>query len=140
MHARAQAPWSAMTLALISTRLGDTGRATRILRLAIERESNPVLRYELLERLGLALAGGGDEQAARAPLGSAFRQGSANAGVVLARMDLREGRMHRARKIFRTLLQETPPQSWALRGWGLSLLPQPPSALAPHRTPVTPPH
>ncbi len=140
MHRRAQATWSAMTLALVCTRLGDSDRATRVLRSALEAEKDPVLQYELLERLGLAQLGAGKESAARGPLGSAFRRGSVNAGVVLGRIELRDGRMAQARAIFRTLLDKQPPPSWALRGWGLSMLPEPAAKSVPAnpRTPVTP--
>jgi hypothetical protein len=132
MHRRAEASWSAMTLALVSTRLGDSERATRVLRDAIEVETNPVTQYELYERLGLAHMGAGREMQARGPLGSAFRRGSVNAGVVLGRIELRDGRMPQARAIFRTLLDKEPPASWALRGWGLSMLPPPESTQNPH--------
>ena len=123
MHARARAGWSAMSLALVCTRSGDSSRAEEILRLEIARTPEGPSQFELLERLGLAIQGGGDEAAALGPLGSAFARGSGNAGVVLGRIALREGRTLEARAIFRTLLTEDPPQSWALRGWGLSMLP-----------------
>lgn len=128
LHRRAGAVWSAMSLALISTQTGDSDRATEVLRSAIEGASDPREEYDLLERLGLALQGSGQERRALAPLGSAFARGSVNAGVVLGRIALREGRLRQARAIFRTLLDEDPPPSWALRGWGLAMLPgSPPS-------------
>ncbi|MFT7486188.1 MAG: hypothetical protein ACI9F9_002043 [Candidatus Paceibacteria bacterium] len=123
MHQRAQATWSAMSLALICTRMGDSASATRVLREAVERSTNKQEQYELLERLGLALRGAGFDKDAQGPLGSAFARGSANAGVVLGRIALQEGRRGQARSIFRTLLPADPPQAWALRGWGLSMLP-----------------
>lgn len=128
MHARAAAGWSAMSLALIATRSGDSARAQQVLELEIARTPEGPRQYELLERLGLALQGAGNEPAALGPLGSAFARGSSNAGVVLGRIALREGRLGQARAIFRTLLIQDPPQSWALRGWGLSMLPRDPRA------------
>lgn len=126
LHARAAATWSAMSLALVSTRMGDSERATRVLREAIPLAPTAADEYGLLERLGLVLQASGDEEAARGPFGSAYARGSANAGVVLGRIALRDGQMGQARAIFRTLLHEDPPQSWALRGWGLSMLPERP--------------
>lgn len=123
MHGRAEATWSAMTLALISTRAGDSSRAQGVLREQLRRTPEGVEHYELLERLGLARLGAGDSTGALAPLGAAFARGSANAGVMLGRLELRAGRSGRARSIFRSLLDEEPPQSWALRGWGLSMVP-----------------
>lgn len=123
MHARSRAGWSAMSLALISTRAGDSTRAREVLEAQIQITPEGPDQYELLERLGLAIQGAGDERSALGPLGSAFARGSSNAGVVLGRIALREGRVEQARAIFRTLLTQDPPQSWALRGWGLSMLP-----------------
>lgn len=122
MHSRAEATWSAMSLALVSTRDGDSTRAREVLRQQLARTPEGVETYELRERLGLAILGAGEERLARAPLGSAFARGSSNAGVVLGRLALSHGRLERARALFRSLLDEEPPQSWALRGWGLSML------------------
>lgn len=123
LHERARAPWSAMSLALISTRTGDSTRAASVLEGALDAELDPVTERDLLERLGLALMAGGSREPGLAALGSAFCRGSNNAAVVLGRLALREGRPRQARAIFRTLLVNDPPPSWALRGWGLSLLP-----------------
>jgi hypothetical protein len=123
MHGRAAATWSAMTLALICTRDGLAARAQEVLLEQLERTPEGVEHYELLERLGLARLGAGDETGSLAPLGAAFARGSANAGVVLGRLELHAGHLGRARSLFRSLLDEDPPQSWALRGWGLSMVP-----------------
>jgi tetratricopeptide (TPR) repeat protein len=123
MHSTAGASWSAMCLALSSTRAGHSERAREVLAKQLERTPDGPPRYELLERLGLAHLGAGREQEARKFLGAAFARGSANAGVVLGRIDLDGGRPERARAIFRSLLDEEPSISWARRGWGLSMLP-----------------
>jgi len=123
MHARAQATWSAMSLALVCTRGGDGARARRVLEEQLARTPPGPDQYDLFERLGLALQGAGDERAALAPLGSALARGSANAAVVLGRSALREGRLGKARALFRSHLGEGPAQAWALRGWGLSMVP-----------------
>ncbi len=130
MFARAPAGWSAMSLALICTRAGESSRALEVLRTQVAGTPEGPAQYELLERLGLAIQGSGHEAAALGPLGSAFARGSANAGVVLGRIALREGQLEQARSIFRTLLTQEPPQSWAMRGWGLSMLPPRPPNVA----------
>lgn len=131
MHARAQADWSAMSLALASTRVGDSARARSILEAQLAVSPEGQARFTILERLGLALLGAGEETLARRQLGGAFAEGSSNAGVVLADMALRAGRPEAARALFRALLDEEPAQSWAHRGWGLSMLPRATGSLGP---------
>ncbi len=123
LHARARAPWSAMSLALICRRAGNSAREIEVLREALEGELDPLTERDLRVALGHALLTDGATGPGLSALGSAFCRGSENAGVVLGRMALREGRPRQARAIFRTLLRNDPPPSWALRGWGLSLLP-----------------
>lgn len=123
LHARADAPWSAMSLSLIHTRCGDPNRGVDVLRKALVTAPDPATERDLVAALGLALSVAGRREPGLAAFGSAFCRGSDNAGVVLGRLALREGRLERARAIFRTLLRSTPPPAWALRGWGLSLLP-----------------
>jgi len=123
MHRRALAPWSAISLALASSRAGRPERAREVLLEQLGRATDRVTEYDLLERLGLVALGAGDRQEARKFLGAAFARGSANAGVVLARLALAEGRRETSRAVFRSLLGEEPSQSWAHRGWGLSMLP-----------------
>lgn len=124
MHARADAPWSAMSLSLIHTRCGDPSRGADVLRKAIVKAPDSATKRDLVAALGLALVVSGEREPGMAAFGSAFCRGSDNAGVVLGRLALREGKLERARSIFRTLLRSTPPPAWALRGWGLSLLPR----------------
>ena len=123
MHRRAQAGWSAMCLGLSHTRSGNSARAREVLGAQLARTPEGVLQSDLLERLGLAALGAGDERAARIHLGSALARGSNNAGVVLGKLALDRGRLDEARNLFRPLLEEEPSQSWAHRGWGLSMLP-----------------
>ncbi len=124
MHARAQADWSAMSYSLACTRAGRSTLARRLLLTQLERSPDGPQRYALLERLGLAALGAQDIHLARQALGSAFAEGSNNAGVVLGALALREGRTNVARSVFRGLLEDQPAQSWAHRGWGLSMLPR----------------
>ncbi len=123
LHGRADAPWSAMSLSLIHTRCGDPTRGVEVLRKALVNVADPATERDLTAALGLALVVSGQREPGLAAFGSAFCRGSDNAGVVLGRLALREGKLERARSIFRTLLRSTPPPAWALRGWGLSLLP-----------------
>lgn len=124
-------PWSAMDLALSLGRAGRTAEADLVLERALERVS----RAEgagLWERRGLLWLGAGDERRARDCLGRALARGSGDAAVVLAWLDLERGRSAQARAGFRPGLYDDPPGAWALRGWGLSLLPiDPRPALAP---------
>lgn len=123
MFRRSEAPWSAISLALASTRAGRFERSREVLVEQLRRTPDGPLRPDLLERLGLVALGSGETQEARKHLGAAFARGSANAGVVLGRMALAEGDRDEARVVFRSLLGEEPSQSWAHRGWGLSMLP-----------------
>jgi len=126
MHRRAQAGWSAMSLGLSYTRAGDSTRAREVLGAQLARTPEGPLQFDLLERLGLAALGAGDLRAARIHLGSALARGSNNAGVVLGKLALDAGRRDEARSLFRPLLGQDPSQSWAHRGWGLSMIPAPP--------------
>lgn len=131
MHARAQADWSAMSLGLASTRAGRNARAASVLREQLAVTEEGPAQASLMERLGLAYLGAGKEALARRELGAALARGSSNAGVVLAMLSLRRGRPEAARALFRSILDEEPAQSWAHRGWGLSMLPGPDEALDP---------
>ena len=126
MHRRAQAGWSAICLGLTYTRSDDSARALEVLGAQLARTPDGPAQFDLLERLGLAALGAGDERGARNHLGSALARGSNNAGVVLGKLALDGGRREEARNLFRPLLDEEPSQSWAHRGWGLSMLPTPP--------------
>ena len=50
---------------------------------------------------------------------------------MLGRLDLDAGRLEAARKGFRASILSDRPAAWALRGWGLTLLPEPPTERAP---------
>jgi len=52
--------------------------------------------------------------------------GSRDAALLLAWMDLEHGRLEGARAGFRAALYDDPSGAWALRGWGLALLPEDP--------------
>ena len=78
---------------------------------------------DLWSQRGISALAAGDNRRALNYFGRALARGSSNAAVVLARMDLDAGRRRAARIGFRALLWYGEPGAWALRGWGLSLLP-----------------
>ena len=92
---------------------------------------------ELYSRRGLTHLGAGQERLARDDLGRALAQGSSNAAVVLARLDLDRGARRAARVGFRSLLDVDSPGPWEQRGWGLALLGGTESATSPARSATT---
>lgn len=139
MFARRPAGWSAVNLARALTRAGRHVEARAVLTAQIERDSDPASLVALHDERALAALGAGDERAGERDLGYAWARGSPNAGVVLGQRALTAGLRERARAIFRTLLDAEPPEAWALRGWGLSMVRPPRSGAGdPHPSPLTP--
>ncbi|MFT5051470.1 MAG: tetratricopeptide (TPR) repeat protein [Chlamydiales bacterium] len=132
MHERAQAAWSALTLALLSTRMGEYDRAEQVLRDQYERTEPGPQRVELLERRAIAAAGAGRRERSLDLLGRALIMGGRDAQQMLGREALARADYARAEQLFGALLPpitvgkqpydagEVP--AWALRGWGLALL------------------
>ena len=99
------------------------------------RDSLATLEYEhtvVLERRGLVARAAGEPKRARRYLGSALARGGRDAAQILAHEAWVSGRYAEARALFRGLLLPRAGESaedlnqiapWALRGWGLSLLP-----------------
>ncbi len=140
LHRRYQADWSAIDLALSLRNLGDAQGADQTLAQTIERETGAGRpTAELWSQRGIAALGAGDEARGRDFLGRALASGSDDAGLVLGRLDLVAGRADAARRGFRPSILRTPPADWALRGWGLSLLPAPADAPALRRPPLPSP-
>ncbi len=126
LHERYQARWSAEDLALTYRFLGQEKAADQVLERAMAQERASGLRpASLLEKRGIHALGFGDESAARDYLGQALAEGSNDAGLLLARLDLIAGRTDNARYGFQALMLEHPPADWAWRGWGTTLLPPP---------------
>jgi tetratricopeptide (TPR) repeat protein len=124
LAARHPADWSAMDLALSLGLAGRPLEADVALERALVRargEGRPTA--ELWNRRGLLWLGAGRERLGRDHLGRALARGSTDAAVVLAHLDLSRGDRDAARAGFRSRLYDDPPGAWALRGWGLSLLP-----------------
>jgi hypothetical protein len=124
LHERYQADWSALDLGLTYKSLGKSKAADHLLAETIGREAAAGRRTaHLWEQRGILALGSGDERAARDYLGKALLLGSGDAGLVLSRLDLMEGRSESARLGFRALLLDQPTPDWAWRGWGSALLP-----------------
>jgi hypothetical protein len=134
MHAHAHATWSAYCLEGILRKLGDYATGDEVLRLQLEAVSDPAERLDLLQRRAILAAGAGWPRRERAYLGAALALGGTDSLQMLGRLALASGQQtghqDRARILFRVLLErhrgdpaEAPP--WALRGWGLALLPPP---------------
>lgn len=138
LHEHSRAPWSAEDLALTYRALDRCEAADEVLLEVIELEEAAGRRVPgLWEKRGINALGFGNEPTARDYLGRALAQGSNDAGLVLARMDLTAGRTRSARRGFQALILTEPPQDWAWRGWGTTLLPAPFTEPA-RRTPKTP--
>ncbi len=124
LHERYLAEWSALDLTLTYKALGDHEAAERVLADTIAREETAGRRpSRLWESRGILALGFGDERKARDYLGKALALGSNDAGLLLSRLDLMQGRTDSARRGFRALILDDPPPDWAWRGWGTALLP-----------------
>jgi tetratricopeptide (TPR) repeat protein len=140
LHERYQADWSALDLAITLRWLGRAEAADGLLEETIAREAaagRPTA--ELWSQRGIAALGFGDEERGRDYLGRALALGSKDAHLVLARLALQRGDLEAARRGFRALILDDPPQDWAWRGWGTTLLPAAKAAPArkPKSTPIT---
>jgi len=125
LHEEFQATWSGLDLSLTWMWLGHHAVSDRLLAEAIaleEAAGNPTA--DIWSRRGIGALAAGDKRRALDYLGRALARGSSDAAVVLARMDLDAGRRRAARIGFRALSWDEDPGAWALRGWGLTLLPE----------------
>lgn len=128
LHGHSQATWSANNWATTLQRAGQVELADAVLAEQVEREraaGNTAAVLDLTNTRGIHALGRGDEHAARGHLGRALAGGYIDSGLVLSRLDLDRGDLPRARAGFRALLVEPEPHAWALRGWGVALLPAP---------------
>jgi len=124
LHERYRAPWTAMNLALSLRQDGRRDEADAVYAAAIAAEEAAGRSAAALwSQRGILWGGAGDEGRARSYLGRALSEGSADAGIVLAWMELGAGRPGRAREGFRAALDDAGARPWALRGFGLTLLP-----------------
>jgi hypothetical protein len=125
LHARSNAVWSGVNLAISRTRMGAYGGASETLAELLSTEMAPGNRELLRSRLRLVHLGAGGLVRARASLGAGLAQGSGDSGIVLGLIGLEGGHWGRSRALFRSTLARDPRQAWAGRGWGLSMVPRP---------------
>ena len=126
LHERYATDWSTIDLGLTLSRLGLVAETHELYAEAIEQEDalgRPT--RDLWAQWGLHTLGFGDESVARDYLGRALARGSKDATLMLGLLDLSAGRLDPARTAFRPSILSDPPAAWALRGWGVSLLPEP---------------
>lgn len=127
LFARAPAPWSADSLSLTLSRLGQHERARAVLEPLIAALPAGAEFDALRQRRALAALGAGRRDLALADLGAGLASGDADAAVVLGFLALRGGEGPLARALFRSVLLRLPAsdprQAWARRGWGLTMLP-----------------
>jgi tetratricopeptide (TPR) repeat protein len=129
LHRRFPEEWSSIDLALTYRHLGMLRELGEVFEGALARAPSA----ELWSSYAIATLGSGDERRARDYLGRALALGSDDAGRVLGRLELVQGRREASRATFRAILQ-APPPDWAWRGWGTTLLPDafaPPVTISP---------
>ena len=123
MHLRDQGAWSAESYSMLLGRADRFEEARRVLDEQLERTPAGDGRNALLKTRALNTLGAGYVDRARRELGAALLQGSSDGAVVLGRLALSAGRFDRARVLSRPQLELDPAPAWALRSWGLSMLP-----------------
>lgn len=131
LHLRAQAPWSAFCLEGIQRRLGHLDLALE----TIDQMLGPVsaargpVWQSLMGRRAIVHAGAGDRDLARADLGRLLSSGAADAHQILGLEALLDRQWQVSSAHFGVLLDSSrrsgePHPPWALRGYGVSLLPR----------------
>lgn len=123
MHECAHGDWSAEGLSLVLARQGRYDASREVLAEQRERTDDPAARAVLTQAMALRALGAGRDDVARRELGAAYAAGNDDAGVVLALLALSAGRRDRTRAVSRALVADEPRPAWALRAWGLSMLP-----------------
>jgi hypothetical protein len=124
LHARVEADWSAFNLALTLQKLGAADAADSIYAKLLQK--TPRARQgSIWGQRGILALGAGHGVSGRARLGHALALGDPDAAAVLARESLARHNLGSARNGFRAALARNQAHPWALRGWGLSVLPTP---------------
>jgi hypothetical protein len=121
---RSPASWSGSDLSRTLSLIGRSAEADAVLTETIaleEAAGRPTM--DLWSQRGIQTLGAGNEALARDYFGHALGQGSMDAALVLGREDLAHGRLDAARKGLRPPILSGDDTGWALRGWGLALLP-----------------
>ena len=113
----------------VARRSGKTQLALDVL--AHQLEATPqdaqAERLDIMTRHAIAAAGAGKPLLERGLLGRAARLGGDDALQILGKAALEQGKLERAKSLFRALLirarvEKREAAPWALRGWGLSLM------------------
>lgn len=124
LDARVGAAWSTFNLALTLQKAGQPQRADELFVRMLE-EASPDERGSIWGQRGIVALGAGRSVFGRACLGRALAMGDADAAAVLAREALARHNLGSAQSGFRVALARNQTHPWALRGWGLSMLPVP---------------
>jgi len=124
LNDRVHAPWSAFNLALTLQKAGDPQGSDKLFARMLQQAA-PDARAGLWGQRAIVALGAGHDVSGRAYLGHALALGDPDAAAVLARQSLARHNLPSARNGFRTALMRNQAHPWALRGWGLSLLPDP---------------
>lgn len=139
MYGSAPATWSVLCLEGAARRTGDLGRAAEVLEggMVLNADAD---RLELRERRAIVAAGAGELPTELDWLGRALLLRGNDGLQMRARLALAMGARQRSRGLFRVLVDRSrgpapalgEPPPWALRGWGLALLPPgPESSVSP---------
>lgn len=123
LHERDRGAWSAESLSMLLGRADRFDEARRVLDDQLLRTPAGESRNALLKTRALSTLGAGHTEQARRELGAALLHGSSDAAVVLSRLALSAGELERARVLSRPQLALDPAPAWALRSFGLSMLP-----------------
>lgn len=132
----APATWSILCLEGVARRTGDLDRSAEVLEWALAGDSASASKLELSERRSIVAAGAGDKATLLDWLGRALVMRGTDGLQMRARLALSIGSSERSRVLFRILVDRSRgslpyldgPPPWALRGWGLALLPSGPEA------------
>ncbi|GEM_PF-2546367 len=131
MYLASPAVWSCLCVEGSARRMGDLPRAAEVLAATLTWVSDRSARLELRERRSIVAAGAGWKSDELDWLGRGLAMGGTDSLQMRARLALAARRFDRARTLFRVLVDRgrgsrptlADAAPWALRGWGLALLP-----------------
>jgi tetratricopeptide (TPR) repeat protein len=126
---------TARLLARVLRLRGETDAAAELLEGTLRDASEAADRAALHDDLGELRLASGDEDAALKEFGAALALGSSRAAEHLAARALSDGRIDRARALYRSLQDEAYRRQGAARGYGLALLAAPESGRTPRAQP-----
>jgi hypothetical protein len=138
LHASAADRRTARLLARIQRLRGETDEAAELLEASLANASDAADRAALHDDLGEVRLAAGEEDRALEQFGAALALGSGRAAEHLAARALSDGRIERARALYRSLEDEAYRRHGAARGYALALLTAPEAG--PARNPTDSPH